>query len=187
MRGLEAFEFLARFSFDTVLDIGSGAGLHAAAFRAKGKSVTTISLRPPADVIGDYLETPVEPVDCIWACHVLEHQPNPGLFLRKCFADLKDGGILAVTVPPMKPEIVGGHVSVWNAGLLLYHLVIAGFDCSRASVKSCGYNISVVVRKVGRTALPALAMDAGDIERLSHLFPFPARHGFDGNILEVNW
>lgn len=185
-RGLEAFEFLARFSFDTVLDVGSGAGLHADAFRALGKSVRTVSLCPPADYVADYLSVVVEPVDCIWACHVLEHQPNPGLFLRKCFADLKDGGILAVTVPPAKPQIVGGHVSIWNAGLLLYHLILAGFDCSAASVKARGYNISVVVRKKARPAL-LLTMDHGDIERLAPFFPLPVHESFDGNIEAVNW
>ena len=186
MRGLEALDALARFSFDRVLDIGSGDGSHARYFQDIGKSVTTISLCAPADLIGDYLETDVDPVDCIWACHVLEHQPNPGLFLRKCFADLKDGGLLAVTVPPLKSEIVGGHVSLWNAGILLYHLILAGFDCSQAKVKTYGYNISVVVRKKARPAL-LLAMDAGDIEKLAPFFPMPVKHGFDGNITEVNW
>jgi SAM-dependent methyltransferase len=185
-RGLEAFELLARFSFDTVLDVGSGAGLHAQRFRDLGKSVTTVSLCPPADVVADYLAVSVAPVDCIWACHVLEHQPNPGLFLRKCFTDLKNDGILAVTVPPLKHEIVGGHVSLWNPGLLLYHLILAGFDCSKASVKAYGYNISAIVRKVP-AALPELAMDAGDIEVLAQFFPMPVHESFNGNFQAVNW
>lgn len=184
--GREAFDALARFSFSTVLDVGSGQGLHAQRFRDLGKSVTTISLCPPADYVADYLSVAVAPVDCIWACHVLEHQPNPGLFLRKCFADLRDGGILAVTVPPLKHAIVGGHLSLWNAGLLLYHLILAGFDCLDASVKVYGYNISAIVRKVP-AELPALAMDAGDIERLARFFPAQVHEGFNGNFVEVNW
>jgi hypothetical protein len=36
---------------------------------------------------------------------VLEHQQNVGVFLAKCFDDLRDGGILAITVPPLKHEI----------------------------------------------------------------------------------
>ena len=106
--------------------------------------------------------------------------------MKKCFDDIDEGGIFAVTVPPLKHEIVGGHVTLWNAGLLLYQLILAGFDCSSASVKTYGYNISVIVRKKAAT-LPRLRMDFGDIEALSHYFPFPVANGFDGRILEVNW
>ncbi len=169
-----------------MLDIGSGGGVHAEKLKRAGKSVTTVSLVPPADIVGDYLSAVIEPIDCIWASHVLEHQPNPGHFLSKCFNDLKENGILAVTVPPLKHEIVGGHVTLWNAGLLIYQLILAGFDCSEAMVKTYGYNISVIVRKV-RAELSDLVMDRGDIERISHLFPFPAYHGFDGRLEEINW
>ena len=102
--------------------------------------------------------------------------------------DLKEGGLLAITVPPRKQNIVGGHVSLWNTGTLLYHLILAGFDCSAASAACYGYNISVIVQK--RTAaLPALTSDKGDIELLAHLFPMPlqARQGFDGDAYAVSW
>lgn len=173
--------------FRTVLDIGSGNGEHAQSFRAQGRSVTTISLREPADVLDDYCRHEfAEPFDCLWASHVLEHQPNPGLFLAKCASDLKDNGILAVTVPPMKDQIVGGHVTLWNAGMLLYHLILAGFDCAHAAVKAYGYNVSVIVRK-RMIELPPLAMDEGDIERLAAFFPVPVKQDFDGRIQEANW
>lgn len=126
------------------------------------------------------------PFDAIWCCHVLEHQRNVGAFLEKCFADLKDGGWLAVTVPPRKDEIVGGHLTLWNAGLLLYNLILAGFDCSGASVKTYGYNVSVIVRK-RRANLPALKMDCGDIESLAEFFPMPVEQGFSGLIGGINW
>jgi len=171
----------------TVLDIGSGDGLHAQAFRSAGKQVTTVSMREPADLIGDYLTLEFrEPVELIWASHVLEHQRNPGAFLEKCRRDLKRDGWLAVTVPPMKGEVVGGHVSLFNAGILLYHLILAGFDCRHAAVRTYGYNISVIVQN--RPAeLPPLECDHGDIERLARWFPLPVRQGFDGHIDELNW
>lgn len=170
----------------TALDIGSGDGWHAARLRSAGVSVTTISLQAGADIVGDYLKADCGRHDLVWASHVLEHQPNPGLFLRKCFSDLNDGGWLCVTVPPMKGEIVGGHVTLWNAGLLLYNLILAGFDCREARVKTYGYNITVLVQK-REAKLPVLAMDFGDIEALSEFFPLPVRNGFDGNIEELNW
>lgn len=172
------------YDFRSVLDIGSGGG-HAEIFRQHGKDVTTVNLYD-ADYVGDYLELELGTFDCIWASHVLEHQPNPNLFLKKCFRDLNTDGILAVTVPPLKHEIVGGHVTLWNAGLLLYQLIIAGFDCSKSRVKTYGYNISVIVRKRPVT-LPKLKMDFGDIETLAPFFPMPVVNGFDGRIEELNW
>lgn len=170
----------------SVLDIGCGDGRHASRFRSAGFNVTTISLQAGADIVGDYLKSDCGQFDLVWASHVLEHQPNPNLFLKKCFADLNDGGWLCVTVPPLKHEIVGGHVSLWNAGLLLYHLILAGFDCRDARVKCYGYNISVLVQKIP-ARLPALAMDFGDIEALAEFFPLPVSNGFNGNIDSVNW
>ena len=124
--------------------------------------------------------------DGIWCSHVLEHMPDVGLFLRKVRSELKEGGLLAITVPPMKHEIVGGHTSFWNEGLLLYRLILAGFDCSQARVGRYGYNISVLVRK-REYDMPELEHDNGDIERLSRYFPFNARQGFDGRTGNINW
>ena len=177
---------LLGYEFDTVLDIGSGTGEHAFVLQKQGKKVTTISLEPPADVLGDFMDVDLKPVDCIWASHVLEHQRNVGNFLERCFTLLNDDGILAITVPPAKHNIVGGHVTLWNAGLLLYNLILAGFDCSEAAVKSYGYNISVIVRK-RKAVLPKLRMDSGDVLALSDYFPFEVGEGFDGQIGEVNW
>lgn len=179
-------KLISNYEFNTVLDIGSGVGQHSSIFTRKGKNVHTISLKPPAYYIGDYLtfKSPLK-YDCIWASHVLEHQPNVNLFLTKCFNDLKDDGIFAVTVPPYKPNIVGGHLTLWNAGLLLYNLIIAGFDCSEAWVRTYGYNVSVILRKKRAVHQP-LIMDCGDIEKIKHLFPMPVEQGFNGSVTNVN-
>lgn len=180
----EAFDLLVRRpGRGRLLDIGCGRGDHAQGFRAAGFDVTTIGYTNQGfepDWQGDYADyTPTKSFHFIWASHVLEHQPNPGAFLRKAFSELYPGGTLAVTVPPPKTQLVGGHVSLWTPGLLIYHLVLAGFDCSQAAVKTYGYNISVVVRKE-RALLPALEMDAGDIERLAQFFPIPVQQDCDG-------
>ena len=174
-----ALDAVSGLEFSSVLDIGSGGGSHATHFRNLNKYVTTINLEPPADIVGDYLETNVGKHGLVWASHILEHQPNPNLFLKKCFADC--GRYFAVTVPPLKHEIVGGHVSLWNAGLLLYNMILAGWDCHDAKVMTYGYNISVVVEKK-KASLPELSMDHGDIELLAEFFPFDAKQGFNGNI-----
>lgn len=196
VRGSQALSRLLEYGdVHRILDVGSGAGEQAAIMRAAGRDVVTVSLESPADYVGDY-QTADFPgsFDAVWVSHVLEHQPNVNMFLRTCFSDLRDDGVLAVTVPPMKDEIVGGHLTVWNAGLLLYNLILAGFDCRNARVSapySSGpgyppYNISVIVRK-RRADLPMLRCDAGDIERLAEFFPCPARQGFDGRLPEINW
>ena len=164
----------------SLLDIGSGSGEHAQGFCRAGFDVTTLDLNSPADIKGDYLKIFLtQQYDCIWASHVLEHQRNPGWFLDKCRIDLKAGGLLAVTVPPRKDEIVGGHVTLWNPGLLLYNLVLSRFDCSKADVYVQNYDISVLVRKY-EIDLPALCMDHGDITSLADFFPMPVGEGFDG-------
>ncbi len=187
--GTEAFERLVAYrDVETVLDVGSGEGDHAKALRVGGRRVTTISLRAPADIVDDYLQVEFPSrFDALWVCHVLEHQKNVNLFLRKCYRDLRVDGVLAITVPPLKQEVVGGHVTLWNAGLLLYNLVLAGFDCSKARVSGTyGYNISVIVRR--RAAmLPVLGYDAGDIAKIAHYFPTDVVDGFNGNLPPINW
>lgn len=200
-RGSQALARLMAYDdVKTVLDVGSGAGDHARLMRGRGKSVTTISLVPPADIVGDFMTVDIsQGFDAIWASHVLEHQPNVNLFLRRCFSLLRDDGVLAITVPPYKSNVVGGHLTTWNSGVLLYNLVIAGFDCREARVSgnyssgtdSCGekyppYNISVIVRKRAAT-LPPIHFDSGDIGRLAEFFPCPVTDGFDGRLPPVRW
>lgn len=179
-----------------VLDIGAGQQDHTIPMKKQGLAVETNdfestsraeNLKP--DHPGNYLELDFAvPFEGIWSSHTLEHQRNPGMFLDKVFADLKEGGVLGITVPPRKDEIVGGHVTMWNAGLLLYHLVLAGFDCSNASVASYGYNCSVVVRKKS-FELPDLCYCRHDIASLSPFFPKQLKmvQGKTGIIDRINW
>lgn len=190
---------LREYEFNTVLDIGSGGGMHKKVFEDNGKTVTAVDFgtsvyfqaklgeQSQQVMQVDYLDHEFEEkFDLIWASHVLEHQVNPNLFLKKIFNDLNDGGVLAVTVPPLKNQIVGGHVTLWNAGLLLYQLVLAGFNCRNPRIKSYGYNISVVVEKQP-VSLPVLDNDSGDIARLRDFLPPFACEGFNGDIKEYNW
>lgn len=120
--------------------------------------------------------------DLLWASHILEHMRNPGQFLDKCFRILKPNGLFCVTVPPLKHEIVGGHLTLWNPGLLLYNMILARFNCKKARVMQYGYNISVIVRKdpVPESAFDSLVYDWLDITRLGEFFPWPAEDAFDG-------
>ncbi len=184
----------------TVLDVGCGNCVHTKEFLHEGHTVYGNDIKKTPEEL-DEVENFVplladfnkhefkgQKFDCIWASHVLEHQLNVNHFLKKCFDLLEPGGHLAITVPPAKPNIVGGHVTVWNAGLLLYNLVLAGFDCSEARVKKYGYNISVVVKKKHREPV-LLKFDRGDIDTLAPFFPngLAVRENFNGDIKEINW
>jgi SAM-dependent methyltransferase len=189
LRAADALErFVSIKDVQTVLDVGSGDGVHAGHMRNAGMKVFCISMIEPADFLGDYLDSKVpNKVDAIWASHVLEHVADVGSFLRKCFEDLRDGGVLAVTVPPFKHNLVGGHLTLWNEGVLLYNLISAGFDCSEARVGVYGYNISVIVRKKPALLPDNLHRDEGDIEKLEKYFPLAVLAGIDGRFGSVNW
>jgi SAM-dependent methyltransferase len=178
-----------------VLDIGSGNGEHAAEFRKAGADVTEIEPNPPyrphvwqakyEDIHWPELaSSPWIKYDLIWLSHVLEHQQNTHDFLQILHLH---GGKSAITVPPAKKEIVGGHLTMWNAGLLLYNLVMANFDCRTAKVKTYDYNISVIVDNEWVPLPSGLKHDEGDIELLADRFPIPVKQGFNGDIAEVNW
>jgi SAM-dependent methyltransferase len=132
--------------------------------------------------------------DCVWASHILEHQPDVQSFLNHVSAVLKEGGVLAITVPPLKHQIVAGHVSLWNAGLLLYRLVLARFDCRDARVLQYDYNISVILHKRTITLPDGISFDAGDLRKLRQFFPQalnwqsnPIDDSFNGDIQSLNW
>ena len=99
---------------------------------------------------------------------------------------LGDNGILAITVPPLKHEIVGGHLTLWNAGLLLYNLVFAGLDCKNASIYSYGYNVSVIVRRQLRKEVK-ISYDSGDITEFKEYLPEFCHEGFNGKVKKWNW
>lgn len=184
----QTLNVLLQHEFDSILDIGCGDCKHTDLFRQHGKQVTPtdfVATRP--DVVeGYYLDLKFEQHDAVWCSHVLEHVLDVQIFLKKLIGDCKDGGLIAINVPPLKHNIVGGHVSLWNTGLLLYRLVLAGLDCSSARVGTYGYNCSVVVQK-RVIDLPDLTTGNGDLERLRDFFPIPVRQGFDGKNINHNW
>lgn len=195
-------KLLNDFEFKNVLDLGCGEGWHTRHFAKRGKKVTAVDYRQHERlnirelekfnvefIFQDIMEyTSVGQVDALWCSHVLEHQLNPNLFLIKLHSLLKEDGVLAITVPPLKHEIVGGHVTIWNAGLLLYHLVLAGFDCAGASILRYGYNISVIVNKRSIVLPKEIGFCNGDIEKLAKYLPTgELTQGFNGDIAEHNW
>jgi hypothetical protein len=183
-----AEKLIDSFNFTTLLDVGCGDGIHSDYFKKQNKIVTSTDYQSnyPGCVIGDYNLLNFKKHDCVWASHILEHQLNVNHFLKKLRNDTIEGGIVCVSVPPLKHNIVGGHVSLWNAGVLLYNLVLAGFDCKDCSIKKYKYNISIIA-KAKIFEIPKLNYDNGDISLLKPWLPNFCDEGFDGDIEEWNW
>ena len=170
-----------------VLDIGAGASDEIACLNKRALLLDVCDYAITGVRFEAWPERPQQ-YDGIFCSHTLEHVRNVGIFLDKIYRSLKIGGILGLVVPPAKQEIVGGHLTIWNAGLLLYNLIRAGFDCSEASVASYDYNVAVVMRKKhAMYSATLLREDIGDIETLREFFPIPASQGFNGQISSVRW
>jgi len=191
--GDSALEYvLQSLDFRTVVDIGCGRGRHSEKLRQAGKNVTSL------DSSGEYakaINTTFEDwcssgidtfYDLIWCSHVLEHVKNVNQFLSYCRDIQRPGNKIAITVPPLKHEIVGGHLTLWNAGLVMYNLVLARYNCNKSIIKQCGYNITVVA-EADNFDLPHLNNDRGDIEKIAQWLPENYNYqGFNGDIKELN-
>lgn len=186
--GWQAAERFAEYDIPYYLDIGCGkVDVHQKII--KHNRLTT-DLFPPADIVGDYLTVDIgHKVPAVWCNHVLEHQLDVHQFLKKVHHDLEEGGVLCVTVPPAHPEFMGGHVSLWTEGLLIYRLVLAGFDCRKARVGVYDRNISVIVHKktIEDEFWPRLVFDRGDIEVLAPYFPVEVHQWSEMKFGSVRW
>jgi hypothetical protein len=176
-----------------ILDVGSGMPpLHKNWFTRRGMIVDTCDFFPGSTYQGDFnkIKLPRGAYDCLWLSHVLEHQLNVGMFLKKCYRICKKDGMIAVTVPPRTTYTAGGHVTQWNPGMLIYNLVLAGFDCSDAHIKQYGYNQSVIAYKKP-FKMPPLKYDSGDLKTLNKWLPKGLEYkkfgNFEGDIEEHNW
>ena len=195
----EALKKVIELKPQTLLDVGAGKCEQSKEFSKHGIKVTAIDIGNKPDILPEGIEyvqgffenvTFLKKFDCVWSSHVLEHTLNPQLFIKQIVENCKEGGYIAITVPPMKHQIVGGHVNLFNAGIIMYRLVLAGINCSRAMIKSYGYNISVIVQKhsISEDLLSKLVFDNGDIETISKYLPEGHNYqGFNGDIKILNW
>jgi len=197
--GKEFIDFiLNNYNFETVLDVGAGEGLQSEYFRANKKHVFTCdynfekashcSPELGYDYVGDFLKLKFDrKFDMSFSSHVLEHQRNVGLFLDKVSSTTKEGGFICIIVPIRKPFITGGHLTLWNPGLLIYNLVMSGIDCSECYMLQKDYDIGILVKN-NRFNLDdyRLNYDRGDLDKLKDRFPFDFVEPFNGDIMSFN-
>lgn len=169
-----------------VIDVGAGSGAAAKYLEKAGHSVHICDYGQTGERFEDS-HCPVK-FNGLHCSHMLEHCRNPGIILDKMRESVVDGGPICVLVPPAKHNVVGGHLTIWNAGILIYNMIRAHIDCSQARIRSYGYNCAVIVpNNYADYDDDSLAEDNGDIERLAPFFPFPVEQGFDGRIISHNW
>lgn len=183
---------MAHCDFASVLDIGSGPqpGGHAEVFRQSYKRVTTVDLDASADYCGEFPH--VGPrnreFDLVWCSHVLEHTRNVGQFLYAAMRATTEDGWLAITVPANHNQrLLGGHLNDFSAGRLLYNMIVNGIDCSRAAVRTWGWECAVIVQPREIVGMPRLKMDNGDLELLAPYFPQPVHQGMGSDWDAIHW
>jgi 2-polyprenyl-3-methyl-5-hydroxy-6-metoxy-1,4-benzoquinol methylase len=182
-RATYALDYVLALNPETVLDVGSGGGKHAQAFRKHGCKVTCIDYGTSiyadnADNEGlevihadfNSFESPRK-FDLVWASHILEHQRNPGLFIERLVEACAEGGHVCITVPDPHRNLWGGHVSLWTPGLLAYNVALCGVDLSDSRFIRGSNEFSLLFR-AKRVPVPAdLHYDYGDLEKLAKYLP----------------
>jgi SAM-dependent methyltransferase len=193
--GMDLFSKLLKPN-SSIIDIGSGEHEgHSNLLRLRNHLVDTCDFHEKATYSGDFVDLDInKKYDACWCSHVLEHQKNVNSFLTKITKVVKPNGLICITVPPLKHEIVGGHLTLWNAGLLIYNLIMARIDCSYCKIKKYNYNISIIFHNTSRPSLE-LCTGGPDLNKLHPFFPkglqwkknAKGNLSFCGDISELNW
>ncbi len=213
----EALRKVIQMPGDTLLDVGCGIGIHGKIFEDYGKEVTGLTMSREGMYNGQCLRNVIEGAyetcqlpqkyDIVWMSHVLEHIVDVRKALEKTRTDvLKNGGVLAITVPSNENNITISHIHTFNAGRVLRYLLYAGFDCSNAMVLEYGFNLSVILPEVKWLPDYLLVHESGSghspgdegfniVKELFNFLPgdvcvheaWDGNLYFDGNISKLNW
>ncbi|QDU04438.1 bifunctional 3-demethylubiquinone-9 3-methyltransferase/ 2-octaprenyl-6-hydroxy phenol methylase [Gimesia chilikensis] len=181
------------YSFNSILDVGCGKGALFPRLLETGAEVVGLDFLPECEIQtvfqdkkANYIRTMFDSFcndqlfEAVIASHLIEHIPDTERFLIKFFSLLIPNGAYCLIWPPPKSAIVGGHVHLFNPGLMLYNLVRLGVDCRDVRVVQCGYSYGVMGR-YSTFDVPDLNHDQGDIELLQNYFPFKVEQGFNGD------
>lgn len=144
--------------FQTVLDLGAGAGVHSKWFLDNGRTPVAADRYGEAFEFRDeieFIQKDLEDMDssrkfdAIFCSHVVEHFPDPAHSIGRMREMINPGGYIFVVVPPYIPVVVNHHWHTgWNCTQLAMLLAACGFDCSQSTFMEMGLNVCGWGRKV---------------------------------------
>lgn len=112
----------------------------------------------------------------------LHRQRNVGSYLDHAFSLLRVDGVCIVLCPAYSNSVGSGNTSsLWNAGYIIYNLILAGFDCKKSKVSTFENEIQLSAYKSDRVRKGVSIGDVADF------FPMEVYQHFNGNIKELNW
>lgn len=173
--------------YSEILDVGGGS-THFAEFlyNTKRAKTTIVDIRPIRSNnpsissvqinFADYSSD--KKFDGIWTCHVAEHIPNLGQFLKNLVNQAAESAVFAIIVPQYNKGLVGGHINIFSPATLCYNVILAGQNLNTATVIVQENNIALLWKR-DDFELPTLKYDKGDIEILQDRFPRPVSQGVD--------
>lgn len=192
---------LREYVFHTVLDLGL-PDLQRLTLLAQqdrrvtaiaGTSLTAVSL-PNVQLAAHVPQPDSQPsFDCVVAIDVLQRHSDPQAFLRSAHEQLMEGGVLALSVPAMRYPQVTGDLSIWSGGLLLQHLVLAGFDCRNVQLLPQEEHLYILVVK---SSIPPVPLDRGkpQMKAMQQYLPTsldymetPEGLAFNGDLPAIGW
>jgi SAM-dependent methyltransferase len=166
-----------------VLDVGSGRGDLAHAFRALGMSVEIADVNPEAaglagnsfvyHQIADSGQIPIdaESVDAVVLKSVIEHLHDPYPMLKEIRRVLRPGGKLILLTPSWRHNVevfydAPGHVQPYTLRSLRLTLEIADFEVELCSeVRQVPWTWSLVGRRVTALLTPFFPMIPRSVRR----------------------
>ena len=146
--------FINTFKFKEVMDVGCGSMPYSDLFLSKNIDYNGIDIR--SDIHGDmytcgnFMNYPFsKQYNAVISSHVVEHVPNTEQFLNIIRQITVDNGNVCIIFPKPKPNVVGGHVHIFNPGIMLYNLTRIGIDCSdwKCVVKDYSFAVMGTMKK----------------------------------------
>jgi 2-polyprenyl-3-methyl-5-hydroxy-6-metoxy-1,4-benzoquinol methylase len=134
----------------SVLDIGCATGFFLQHFKQQGYQTTGIEIDSHSvalarqkgltiiDKVLEKSELPSESFSLVHSSHVIEHVPNPKVFLNECFRLTQPGGYCLITTPNTASlqahlfkqqwrSAISDHLALFSSKLLQKSLTEAGF------------------------------------------------------------
>ena len=131
-----------------LLDVGAGFGFFLGEMKKRGWDVVGVEICQKAidharSVLGltvhsgplDRIGFPEDYFDVVSGFYVIEHLPNPMVFLKECYRILKPGGILLLRYPHTTP--IKNFLSIFGISNRLYDLPAHLSDFSPGIIQRC--------------------------------------------------